>query len=296
MKNIELYRKAGKIAANVMYQGLNEIKEGKKLIDVAEYVESFINSEGAKPAFPCTISLNNVAAHYSPQAGDTSTFTKGDIVKLDIGVHLEGYIADIAKTVIVSGGKNKLIKASEKALEEVLDFIKPGVLTNEIGAIVEKTISDYGYSPISNLTGHKLSQWTLHGGILIPNVETRHGDEIKEGDVYAIEPFSTTGKGRVKDDANAIIFKFLEDKPQRLRDARTILNHVEKNYSSLPFAERWISNIVPKFKLNQALRQLISSKSLYAYHILKEKEKSLVAQTEHTVIIKKDGCEITTLI
>jgi|TARA_B100001971_G_C18246584_1_gene574715 methionyl aminopeptidase len=296
MKNIELYRKAGKIAANVMYQGLNEIKEGKKLIDVAEYVESFINSEGAKPAFPCTISLNNVAAHYSPQAGDNSTFTKGDIVKLDIGVHLEGYIADIAKTVIVSGGKNKLIKASEKALEEVLDFIKPGVLTNEIGAIVEKTISDYGYSPISNLTGHKLSQWTLHGGILIPNVETRHGDEIKEGDVYAIEPFSTTGKGRVKDDANAIIFKFLEDKPQRLRDARTILNHVEKNYSSLPFAERWISNIVPKFKLNQALRQLISSKSLYAYHILKEKEKSLVAQTEHTVIIKKDGCEITTLI
>jgi|TARA_B100001964_G_scaffold245838_1_gene337484 methionyl aminopeptidase len=296
MKNIELYRKAGKIAANVMDQGLNEIKEGKKLIDVAEYVESFINSEGAKPAFPCTISLNNVAAHYSPQAGDTSTFTKGDIVKLDIGVHLEGYIADIAKTVIVSGGKNKLIKASEKALEEVLDFVKAGVLTNEIGAIVEKTISDYGYSPISNLTGHKLSQWTLHGGILIPNVETRHGDEIKEGDVYAIEPFSTTGKGRVKDDANAIIFKFLEDKPQRLRDARTILNHVEKNYSSLPFAERWISHIVPKFKLNQALRQLISSKSLYAYHILKEKEKSLVAQTEHTVIIKKDGCEITTLI
>ncbi|MDP6459597.1 MAG: M24 family metallopeptidase, partial [Candidatus Hydrothermarchaeota archaeon] len=165
MDNAALYRKAGKIAAGVMDAGLKEIEEGKKLLDTAEYVEGAIKEAGAKSAFPCNISINEVAAHYSPQAWDASTFKKGDLVKLDIGVHLEGYIADIAKTIVVGGGKNKLIKAAEKALEETINFIKPGVLTNEVGELVEKTINDYGFSPISNLTGHKLSQWNLHGGI-----------------------------------------------------------------------------------------------------------------------------------
>jgi len=296
MDNAALYRKAGKIAAGVMDAGLKEIEEGKKLLDTAEYVEGAIKEAGAKSAFPCNISINEVAAHYSPQAWDTSTFKKGDLVKLDVGIHLEGYIADIAKTVVVGGGKNKLIKAAEKALEETINFIKPGVLTNEVGELVEKTINDYGFSPISNLTGHKLSQWNLHGGILVPNVKTRHGDEIKEGDVYAIEPFSTDGLGRVIDDANAIIFRYLQDRPQRGGEARIILKHVKENYGSMPFAERWVSKLVPKFKLNHALKQLVYTKAIYAYHILKEKERGFVAQAEHTVMVRKDGCEVTTLL
>jgi methionyl aminopeptidase len=296
MDEVALYRKAGRIAARVMNAGLKEIGEGKKLLDIAEYVEGAIREEGAKPAFPCNISVNEVAAHYSPQAWDATVLKKGDLVKLDIGVHLEGYIADIAKTVVVGGGKNKLIKAAEKALEETINLIKPGVFTNEVGELVEKTIGDYGFSPISNLTGHKLSRWNLHGGTLVPNVKMRHGDEIKEGDVYALEPFSTNGAGRVIDDANAIIFRYIQDRPQRMREARIILKHVKENYGSLPFAERWISQLVPRFKLNHALRQLVYTKAIYAYHILKEKERGLVAQAEHTVIVKKDGCEITTLL
>ena len=296
MDNAALYRKAGKIAAGVMDAGLKEIEEGKKLLDTAEYVEGAIKEAGAKSAFPCNISINEVAAHYSPQAWDASTFKKGDLVKLDVGIHLEGYIADIAKTVVVGGGKNKLIKAAEKALEETINFIKPGVLTNEVGELVEKTINDYGFSPISNLTGHKLSQWNLHGGILVPNVKTRHGDEIKEGDVYALEPFSTDGLGRVIDDANAIIFRYLQDRPQRGSEARIILKHVKENYGSMPFAERWVSKLVPKFKLNHALKQLVYTKAIYAYHILKEKERGFVAQAEHTVMVRKDGCEVTTLL
>ncbi len=296
MDDVALYRKAGGIAARVMDAGLKEVKGGKKLLDIAEHVEGAIREEGAEPAFPCNISVNEVAAHYSPQAWDASTFKKGDLVKLDVGVHLEGYIADIAKTVVVGGGKNKLIKAAEKALEGAIDLIKPGVSTKEVGALVEETISNYGFRPISNLTGHKLGRWNLHSGTLVPNVKTRHGDEIKEGDVYAIEPFSTDGFGRVIDDANAIIFRYLQDRPQRMREARIILKHVRENYGSLPFAERWVSHLVPRFKLNHALRQLVYTKALYAYHILKEKERGLVAQAEHTVIVEKDGCEITTLL
>ncbi len=294
LEELDFYRKAGRIAAEVMEEGLKRIEAGVKLLDVTESVEGLIGEKGGHPAFPCNISVNDIAAHYSPQAWDETTFEKRDLVKLDIGVHVEGYIADIARSKMVGGKSNQLIKASEKALEEAMDLIRPGVGTNEVGATVEDVIRGAGFQPVSNLTGHVLSRGNLHGGALIPNVRTRHGAEIKEGDAIALEPFATDGFGRVVDEAEAIIFRYLGDRPLRMKEARKILVHVKANYGNLPFAERWVSHLVPKFKLNQALRQLVHSKALYAYHILREKERGIVSQAEHTVVVTRDGCEVIT--
>jgi methionyl aminopeptidase len=288
------YKKAGKIAAGVMEEGLKMIKPGAKLLDVANAIEDLIGEKGVKPAFPVNISVNAVAAHYSPDAWDESTFKDGDLVKLDIGVHLDGYIADIAKSRGL-GGSSKLIKASKEALQSAIEVIKPGVMTNEVGAVVETTITDHGFKPVSNLTGHMLIRWNLHGGIVIPNVNIRHGDLIEEGQVFAIEPFATDGFGRVVDEGNAIIFRYLADRPLRMKEARDILKYVKANFGTLPFAERWIAHLMPRLKLNQALRQLISARALYAYHILREKDHGAVSQAEHTVIVTKNGCEITTI-
>lgn len=290
------YERAGKIVAEVMKAAIDKVEPEFKLLDLAEFVEGLVEQKGAKVAFPCNISINEIAAHYTPQADDESRFKEGDTVKLDIGVHVDGFIADIAKSTVVGGGKSRLIDASERALKNAIKTIKPGALTNEVGEVVENTIKDAGFLPVSNLTGHMLKRWSLHGGLLIPNIRTRHGDEIREGDVLAIEPFATDGYGKVVDDRNAIIFRYLSDRPLRMREARDILAHVRTTYRSLPFAERWISNLVPKFKLNQALRQLVYSKAIYPYHILREKERGLVAQAEHTVIVTKKGCRITTKI
>lgn len=293
MVNIEKYTKAGEIAAEVMEKGLKSIEVGAKLLDVAVLVEDSIREEGAHPAFPCNISVNDISAHYSPVAQDETTFKKGDLVKLDLGVHVDGYIADIAVTKNL-GGDEKLVKASVDALEAAIDMIKPGTKTNEVGAVVEETIKGAGFLPISNLTGHYLVRWSLHGGTVIPNVRVRHGEEIKEGDVIALEPFATTGVGRVVDDPEAIIFRYIEDRPLRMREARKLMKHIKENYSTLPFAERWVSDLLPKLRLNMALRQLVSSRALYAYHILREKERGMISQAEHTVIVTKDGCEVIT--
>jgi methionyl aminopeptidase len=290
----EKYKKAGKIAAGTMDEGLKMIKPGVKLLDVANAVEGRIEEKGAKPAFPVNISVNAVAAHYSPDAWDESTFNKGDLVKLDIGVHLEGYIADIAKSIDL-GENTDLIKASKDALQNAIDTMKPGVRTNEVGAVIEDTIEGHGFKPVSNLTGHMLTRWNLHGGTIIPNVNTRHGDLIEEGQVFAIEPFATDGFGRVVDESNAIIFKYIADRPIRMREARDILKYAKENFGSLPFAERWIADMMPRPKLTLALRQLILSKAIYAYHILREKEHGTVSQAEHTVIVTNGGCEITTI-
>jgi methionyl aminopeptidase len=271
-----------------------KVKAGARLLDVATFAEGLIVEMGARPAFPINISINERAAHYTPDVDDPSVFEKGDLVKLDIGVHVDGYIGDIARSKAIGGGHKELIAAAESALENAISALKPGVWTNEIGGIVEKTIKDFGFLPVSNLTGHMLTEWNLHGGMVVPNVRTMTGYKFKEGDVFAIEPFSTDGAGRVVDETSAMIFRFLANKPLRMREARIILSHVKENYSTLPFAERWIAGLVPRFKLGLALRQLISSKSLHAYHILKEKNSGFVAQAEHSIRVTSGGCEILT--
>jgi methionyl aminopeptidase len=288
------FSEAGGIAAEVMEKAYKKVKEGVKLLEVADFAEGLIVEMGAKPAFPINISINERAAHYTPDIDDPAVFLQGDLVKLDIGVHVNGYIGDIARSKAVGGGHKELIAAAEAALENAISALKPGVKTNEIGGVVEKTIKDYGFLPVSNLTGHMLTEWNLHGGTVVPNVRTMAGYKFKEGDVFAIEPFSTDGAGRVVDEPNAMIFRFLTDKPLRMREARLILTHVKDNYSTLPFAERWVAGLVPKFKLGLALRQLVSTKSFHAYHILKEKEGGLVAQAEHSIRITSGGCQILT--
>jgi methionyl aminopeptidase len=294
MSEKEHYSEAGSKAAEVMDETMNRVKEGAKLLDVATFAEGKIEELDAKPAFPINISINERAAHYTPDIDDTSVFKKGDLVKVDLGVQVDGYIGDIAKSKVIGGGHKELIKAAEAALDNAIDCIKPGVSTNEVGGVIEKTIKEFGFLPVSNLTGHSLTAWNLHGGVVIPNVRTMHGYKFKSGDFFAIEPFSTNGAGRVVDEPKAMIFRYLGDKPLRMREARTILNFVKENYSRLPFAERWISHLVPRFKLGLTLRQLVSSRAFHAYHILKEKENGLVAQAEHSIRVTENGCKILT--
>ncbi len=289
------YIKAGEIAKEVMQRALEKVKPGVKLLDLANFVEGEIEKLGGKPAFPVNISLNEVAAHYSPTAWDTRTFAEGDLVKLDIGVHVDGYIADIAKSIVVGGEESELIRASEDALRRAIEMIEPGVKTNEIGAVVEETIRGYGFKPVENLTGHMLSRYSLHGGVTVPNVKTRHGDALREGDVFAIEPFATSGAGRVVDENEAIIFRYLKDRPLRLKESRLILAYAKEHFGALPFAERWVAHLAPKHRLHMALRELAYSGAIYAYKILREKQRAPVAQAEHTVIVTAEGCEVTTL-
>lgn len=294
MVDEDKYREAGRIAALVMEEGLKKVNVGEKLLEVAEFVEKRISDLGGKPAFPINISINERAAHYTPDADDESVFKEGDLVKLDIGVHVDGFIGDIARSKDLEGGHKELIKAAERALDAAVSLIKPGVRSNEVGQVIEETISSFGFKPVSNLTGHALTAWNLHGGVVIPNVRTMHGYEFKAGDVFAIEPFSTNGAGRVVDEPRAMIFRYLGERPIRMREARVLLAHIKEHYSTLPFAERWIAPVVPKNKLGLALKQLVVSKALHAYHVLKEKEKGFVAQAEDSIRVTEDGCVVLT--
>ncbi len=293
----ENYKKAGKI--NIKAKKLVEklAKPGAKVLDITEKVEALIKEEGAKPAFPLNVSLNNVAAHYTPDMDCKIALGDDDIIKFDVGVQVGGYIADSAITISTNPKNDlhiKLIDAAQKSLEKAIELVKPGVKVETIGETIEKTMKSFGVKPIENLSGHGVNQYIQHDEPSIWNVK-RAGATLQEGMSIAIEPFSTNGQGSVYDDKEVQIFEFIGKIPVRLMEARRILQMAEKDFERLPFAKRWVEKKVGKLKLALALRELNQFGALYQYPVLKEKGNGLVAQFEHTMIIEKDGVFVTTL-
>lgn len=323
----EKYEKAGKIAARVRKQAAKKATAGMKVSDLVNWVESEIKSTGAGLSFPCNVSINQIAAHYTSPPNDDTLLCNGDIVKIDLGAEVDGYISDTAVTVIIEGDnkepfdedgkalempgrlddgnpeitedeieiRREIIDASSSALENAISIIRDGVTLNEIGTEVQKTMQDKGYTPIVNLTGHSLEQNNLHAGLSIPNYPDGSDHELKEGDHIAVEPFATNGIGQVGDVPQQYIYSFLANKPQRQPDSKRLLKNISNNFAHFPFAKRHLLDQFDEHRLNRAMRPLITSRSLYPYNALKEKTDAMVAQTEHTIIVEKDGCHVTTL-
>lgn len=285
---LEKYRKAGRILAEVLAEAGPRVELGASLLDVANFVEDAIRSKGAKPAFPCNISLDRNAAHYTPSPLDTARFGE-NMVKLDVGVHVDGYIADAAVTIDLSGHES-LVEASHAALQAALEIIGPGTDTAQIGKVIEEAITGYGYKPVYNLTGHGLSRYLAHDEPAVPNRAMEKGTVLKEGDVIAIEPFATNGSGRISEAQINEIYGFSAMRPVRLPAARTLLKEISEEYKMLPFARRWLKGERAEY----ALMQLLRAGCVHRYPVLWEVEGALVSQAEHTVVVLKNGCEVIT--
>jgi methionyl aminopeptidase len=281
---LEKYREAGRILTEVKDNAVKRVKVGASLLELAEHIESSIKDKGAGVAFPTNISINEEAAHATPSTNDKRVFGR-DLVKLDIGAHIDGYIADTAVTIDL-GSNQQIVKASQTALDAAIEIVKAGINTSEISEIIEKTITSFGFNPIVNLTGHGLEQYVQHAPPSIYNKRTETGVNLKEGQVIAIEPFTSNGEGRVYEAGHVEIFSLLDLKPIRSSDARIVLREIE-TFKTLPFAKRWL-----KGRVDMSLRQLEAAGIIRSYPVLKD--HGLVSQSEDTVIVTVDGCEVIT--
>ncbi len=288
-EELERYRRAGKILAEVRAEAVKKVIAGESLLEAANFIENSIREKGANPAFPCNISRNDEAAHATATINDKSLFKQGDLVKLDIGVHIDGYIADTAITVDL-GDNKALVKAAEDALAAAIKILHDGISTAEIGEAIEKTINEAGFKPVINLTGHGLRQYIQHTPPQIPNRRIARGIILKANDVVALEPFATNGAGKVTEGTLTEIYSFIAARPVRLPQARQLLMEIEP-YKTLPFAKRWLKTL----RLDMALRQLEAAGSIRGYPVLREETGGLVSQAEHTVIITENGCEVITI-
>lgn len=282
---LDAYKQAGRIAREALEHGKKLIKPGEKLLTVCDSVDEFILSKGGLIAFPSQISVNNIAAHYCPDQDDPTIFKEGDLAKIDVGVHINGYVGDNACTIDL-GDHKELVKASQEALISALRLAKPGITLSELGSAIQQAIQKYGLSPIKNLSGHGLGRFEIHTSPSIPNFDTGDQTELEEGMAIAIEPFATNGKGSIYESSNATIFSQHLSKPVRSPFAREILRHIEQ-YNNLPFAKRWLTRKFGIGKTSFGLKELIKLDIVKEHPPLPEKGKGLVSQAEHTVIIRE---------
>lgn len=282
------YMQAGAAAKKILAAGAGRIQVGASLRDIADFVEGMIQDEGFGIAFPVNISLNESAAHDTPSPDDTRVFAEGDMVKLDIGVHLDGYIADTACTVDL-GNQPLLCEASVAARDAAIQAVRPGVAIGTLGGIVAHEIKSRGFVPVANLTGHGLDQYCLHTGPNVPNIPGVGGAVLEEGMVLAIEPFASTGTGFVHDGRREEIFSQIVRRPVRLPAARKVLSEIEGR-NGMPFARRHIH--VKSADL--ALARLLKDGIIRSYPVLSDVPGSFVSQAEHTMIVTGDGCIVTT--
>ena len=291
---LEKWKEAGKLAHDALHFGKKLIEEGKSMLDITEKIENYVYHNGGKLAFPTNLAINNVGAHWTPSTKTTEKFQKGDLVKLDVGVHIDGYIGDNALTVEVGTEKyGKLIDTSREALNAAIEVAGPGINVGMIGYAVQTTIENRGYKPIANLTGHGIKRYNLHSGISVPNVKENGGAVLKPGDIIAIEPFVTDGAGRVGGKRNSNIYHVRQVRNIKDEKAAEMIDEIQHRYKGLPFAERWLHDIQTNDATN-SLTKLMRAGIISYYPVLDELGKGMVAQSEHTVLITNSGSEVLT--
>ncbi len=290
------FRQSGKILKETREEMKTYVKENMPVIDVCEKAEELIRKKGGKTAFPCNVSINEVAAHYTSPPNDTLTIPEGSTVKVDIGVQIDGYVTDTAFTAAFNPEGKSMANTAELALNTAIENLHGDMPLGKIGTIIENTIKNRGFKPISNLTGHSVGRYLIHAGTSIPNVAQISLTKIRAGEVYAIEPFVTVPEAiaRVDDSPEVTIYRLIKAKSTKNPHAKTLLKHIETNFRTLPFAERWLNGVVPKEQHTQAFKELLKEKAIAGYPVFVEASKKPVAQAEHTVLIKEDGCEVLT--
>ncbi len=289
--NLEDWRKAGKLAAEVLDFGKSLIKKGAKMLEVSDKIDAKIYELGGKPAFPSQISCDHIAAHYCAHPDDDIVFDE-QLCCLDVGVHVDGAIGDNATSVDLSGKNPELVKASREALDAAIKVVAPGITLGEVGRAIHEVITSYGFAPVRNLSGHGLGRYEIHTSPSVPNYDNHDPTELEEGQIIAIEPFATKGKGMIFESEPSTIYSLIQKKPVRSPAAREVLKNIEQ-YDSLPFTTRWLTKNMPLFKVKFGLRELVQNGVLREHPPLPDADKGLVSQAEHTIMVK-DKPEILT--
>lgn len=282
--DIKDYKRAGKVAKDAIAIARESTKEGVLALDVATKVEKFITESGASIAFPINICLNHIAAHYTPSQRDRLAFSKGDVVKLDIGVHVNGHIADTATTIEVSTSNwADLIKASQDALDCALEMLVPGVGTSSIGSAIETAIRNRGFNPIKNLTGHSMERNLLHAGVTVPNFASGEKSILNSGTVIAIEPFATDGVGSVGGNKPGNIYHVIGNRALSDEASNRFLALLVEKFDHLPFASRWCVGLSDDS--DSFIKKHWRHGNIRSYSILSERVGCMVSQAEHSSLI-----------
>ncbi len=282
--DLDRWRAAARIAAEARELGLRLAVPDALRREVAEGIEEFIRAAGALPAFPANLSRNHEAAHFTPDEDDTARLVAGDLLKVDVGAHLDGAVADTADTVVVGGGPQgqHLVQAVREAVAAGVREVRPGGAVDDVSRAIAGAIRARGLKPVVDLTGHTIERYVLHAGKSIPNAPGLSHERFVEGEIVAIEPFATNGEGRIANGPFGHIVRFRRPPPAD----DEVLARLYARFRTLPFTARWATSPEERAALERGRRYL------QTYPVFLERGGGLVAQAEHTVLVGPTGAEV----
>jgi methionyl aminopeptidase len=289
---LKKYIQAGRIAAEARDFGIGHVKAGGSALELANAIESLVRERGGECAFPVNIGINEVAAHYTPGGNSDVRFRQGDVVKIDVGAHVDGYPGDTAATIEVGTRNHQdLIKCAQDALTMCVEMVRPGTPIAAMGAAVDRVIRSAGFRPVQNLTGHSMERYNLHAGLSIPNIETKDRAVVEEGMVLAIEPFSSAGAGKVGGKGRGNIFRIIRERKAQ-PEVMDLFVKMKERFGPFPFAGRWCEALHPGAE--PLVTKMYRLGMIMSYPVLTDVGNGAVAQAEHSVFVTKDGCSILT--
>jgi methionyl aminopeptidase len=290
------YVRSGEITHQVRKEVEGRDWRNKSYVEICEFVEDAIRRRGGEPAFPTNVCVNESTAHYTAEIEDSKIVVEDALLKVDLGSHIDGFITDTSVPLCYNEDLMDMTESTKSALTEAIKAIRAGVHAGDVGKIVEAYAARRGYRPIANLAGHSLEQYVIHAGLSIPNVSASHTPSFKEGKVYAVEPFFTTGDGSgiVVEGKSKNIFGLVARKNTKNQRLNDLLDLIWKNRRTLPFAARWFAKDYRKEELQAMLRELERMKLIRSYPELIEGKKKPVAQAEHTVATTAAGTLVLT--
>jgi len=294
---IERYVQAGNVIKHVRDSITNLVDEGKSFLEICETIEEATRKKGCEPAFPCNIGVNEVAAHYTASANDKSVIPANSVVKLDLGAHLQGNIADTAMTVILNPEFEPMLIAAEEALDKAIKLISPGTKIKDVSRSIQRTIESYGYKPIANLCGHRTTPYVIHAGPSIPNIVSPFiSGKFESNNVYVIEPFATTrdAAGTVVDGPSGNIYHISRLKRPRDKMPEKLFDQIYATYKTLPFTIRWLLKGTSSEKIMKTFETLLRERYIEAYPIFYEKTGKPVVQAEHSILLTEKETIILT--
>jgi methionyl aminopeptidase len=214
-------------------------------------------------------------------------------VKIDLGVHIDGYIVDTATTIDVDGTLEGFVAATDDALAEAIAMIEPGVNLGDVGRNIERIIKQYGLKTIKNLSGHSIKRYRLHAGKVVPNTKKRTSDVVEVGDCLAIEPYASTGTGMVKDTDFVYIMQNTGKEVGLDGTAEKLRVFLYDRYGPMPFSPRWIG-ATKGVDIVEALKELLRVKAIQGIPVQVERKARPVSQSEHTIFVSEDGVQVLT--
>ncbi len=290
------FLKAGMIAGRVIEEVAKEVKPGVKVLKICVLAERKMLQYGANGlAFPCNVSINNEAAHYTSPYGDSRVFSDKGLVKIDLGAQVNGYLSDTAVTIDLDGSYEPFMSAAREALEAAIDVIRPKTRLGEVGSEIEKTIKEHGLQPVHQLTGHQLKPWLLHAGKNVPNVGMRLSSSMNLGEMFAVEPFATDGNGTIKSGKHSYIFSNIMKSKKKLdKISLRVRNAARKRFGTLPWASRWLHGSKSSIDIDAVIHTLERAGVIRGYPVLIEGKDGMVSQFEHTVFVAEESAIVTT--